>query len=190
MPAKYLRPCTRAFSGSYSTSAATSAGTLLAQRLDGQRRPGRERERQVRVRDHPAHRVAVGGAAHAPDDLALGEHGLAAVDALLAAVADGQRAQAALDSPRALRLDRRAPREVALALECHAEAEPRLVGRVPGREVAAEGAVALLHAQRVEHPVAGGPDAVARAGGRPGDPRSAPPTPDLRTSRIRARRRR
>jgi hypothetical protein len=53
--------------------------------------------------------------------------------------------------------------EVVLVLR-HAEPHAALIGGVARRQIAAEVAVALLDPQRLEHAVAAGPDAVARAG--------------------------
>ena len=65
---------TRAFSGSYRTSAAIFCGSLRARApRPSAARPVASAQRQVRIRDHAAHREAVGGAAHAADDLRRSE---------------------------------------------------------------------------------------------------------------------
>src|SRR4029077_5099218 len=113
-----------------------------------------DRHRQIGVRQVPLHCEAVRAAAQPPHDMAIAVHRLASVDRLVLFAAHRQGAE----PPRGLAPDR-APLPWG-----GAEAKPGLEWIVEEPHVGAVVAVALLHPQRVEHPIAAWRDPEFAAG--------------------------
>ena len=147
----------------------------LAEHLDGSGSAGREVVRQVGGREHATDREAVGGAAHAPDDLAVARARPRRRRRARTRPCRRAACAGALRAARPLRLARPRPTKSPLRSSATQKPSPASSGVSPGGEVAAEGAVALLHAQRVEHAVADRADAVRAPGGGEAVPDLHPP---------------
>ena len=146
--------------GSKSGSSATTPATHSPKISTATSAPTSCSGGQVRVRDRLLDGVAVAAARDAADERVADAHRLGA-ERDRARIASVRQRSRRSGSRR--RDERSAADEVAL-VELHREAEPRLEGRVLGRDVRAPDAVALLEPQRVDRLVAAGDEPVLAAG--------------------------